>query len=276
MLNYFNHFSLAFGNPTDKFKRTGDIVYSHLPYLDESLTFFRNNEEELVFVVEGGDTCLYLNQNKDGFLIGDTSRVWKEFKFSNINSKIKRIFSTNLNFHHPRFSILPSGLYSNPDLVKSIQQKNLQKENLLLSNFSHHQRGAAGNERSIILEATKNLNWITRKFNDGADGKFNTSSVEELLINIAKSKFVICPISNGLDTSRLYECWLLGSIPIVKRYPFYELLQMEGFPLAIIDDWNYLNEEKMRNISQSMINEDIQKTQEKLTNEYWLNKIQNA
>lgn len=272
MLNYFQHYTLFYGNPSDRVRKTGNIVYGHLPFAFELFILFKDCQEPLVMVLEGGDVVLSMNNERTHIYTGNTSGLLKSFDLSDLNPNIKQIFSTNLNFHHNKFSVLPGGLYSPPEMIKSLQ--GIPKTTLCLANFSYHSVGGAAKERTEIMDFVRKNDWILQQYQGCGDGKPSTTPLIDLLTAIAKTKFLICPISGGLDTSRLHEAWNLGAIPITKNYPFFQLLQKEGFPIIILNDWSELDKTKLEN---TVVGPEVFETvQHLLTNEYWLNKIKNA
>jgi len=276
MISYYNHFTQKFGIPNDRVKKTGNIVYVHLPYLPEALILFSDwGGEDLTFVCEGGDICLHLSNDGLMLLTGNTTQPFKQYKISEINPKIKKIFATNLNFKHPLFSVLPAGHYTKNDLLSSIQKYKTEDKKLILCNFAPHTRGAAGYERKVILDIIKSNPWITFQDQGGGDGKDSKVTLQDLLSEINKHKFLICPISNGYDTSRIWESYALGAIPVVRRFPFFNNLVDAGFPMVVLDNWNDLSgieeylkgypiDEKLRTLFISNL----------LLEDYWLDKIQ--
>jgi hypothetical protein len=81
--------------------------------------------------------------------------------------------------------------------------------------------------------------------------------------------FVISPHGHGLDCHRTWESLALGNIVIVKRSSLDALY--EGLPVAIVDDWHDLTEEKLRGwhaeYRDAFRSEDVQ---ERLTNRFWI------
>jgi len=47
----------------------------------------------------------------------------------------------------------------------------------------------------------------------------------------------IAPRGNGLQAPKFLEAVAVMTIPITKRYACFEDLQMYGFPLVVVDDW---------------------------------------
>lgn len=84
--------------------------------------------------------------------------------------------------------------------------------------------------------------------------------------------FSISPHGNGLDCHRTWEDLILGCIVIVKTSPLDPLY--EGLPVVIIKDWSEITAENLdRWIAQfgdAFTNLDYR---QKLTTQYWLNKI---
>jgi hypothetical protein len=53
-------------------------------------------------------------------------------------------------------------------------------------------------------------------------------------------EYAICPIGNGLDTHRFWECLYLKTIPICKRNIITEYYS-KWFPVFLLNDWNDLD-----------------------------------
>lgn len=51
-----------------------------------------------------------------------------------------------------------------------------------------------------------------------------------------------CPMGEGYDTFRFWESLMMGTIPIVKEHPFYEVLRMNypRLPFVVVKDWKDL------------------------------------
>jgi hypothetical protein len=61
------------------------------------------------------------------------------------------------------------------------------------------------------------------------------------LIDLATHRYAICPIGNGADTHRFWECVYLGVVPIVLRGPLTERLQRDGQKMVLLDRWEDLD-----------------------------------
>jgi hypothetical protein len=84
--------------------------------------------------------------------------------------------------------------------------------------------------------------------------------------------FSISPHGNGLDTHRTWEDLVLGCIVIVKSSPLDPLY--EGLPVVIVNDWSEItsdNLDKWLELYGDALSNPIYR--ERLTHEYWSNKI---
>jgi hypothetical protein len=59
----------------------------------------------------------------------------------------------------------------------------------------------------------------------------------EYLAYLAQHKFAICPDGNGADSHRIWECYYLGVIPILKANIFTRKLQ-QWLPCIVADSWD--------------------------------------
>jgi hypothetical protein len=99
-----------------------------------------------------------------------------------------------------------------------------------------------------------------------------TENLDHFYKMIASSKFSICPRGVGIDTYRLWDCVVLGCIPIVEKYESHE--QFKDLPILFIDkisDLEHINreflEEKYREFQQRDFN------YEKILLSYWKERI---
>lgn len=88
--------------------------------------------------------------------------------------------------------------------------------------------------------------------------------------------FVVCPFGNGLDTHRTWEVLILGRIPIVNKCNMNSYL-FEDLPyLEIADDeWEKMDEAFLQLKYEEIMKKWDTYNFDKLTLEYWLNKINN-
>lgn len=62
-------------------------------------------------------------------------------------------------------------------------------------------------------------------------------SYTEYLKTLAKHKYAICPIGNGIDTHRFWECLYLKVVPICKRNHLTSYFE-KFIPLRQVNDWS--------------------------------------
>jgi len=176
------------------------------------------------------------------------------------SEKIKRWYSQNINFKHPKLISIPIGIansqweHGNLQLLDKIRNENLPKNNLVYKNFDVK---TSINRRLGVLEKTNNI-MLTRN-----------RKQEDYLRDIAFSKFNICPMGNGIDTHRMWESIYLGSIPIVQNCintSFYREL-----PILEIEDWSCLNEKYLNEKYDEIMSKKY--NYRKIDLEYWKKEI---
>lgn len=190
-----------------------------------------------------------------------------------ISKTFNKVFCVNnLSDNENTFS-LPLGIpnsFEELDILKIIGDKeslmsvinsDFEKENLLYMNFS---TDTFSELRKRLLSHYKNVNWVLHE-----EPNFSMRGRLGYLENLKKSKFVLCPRGNGIDTHRLWETLYIGSIPIIEKFKTHDIC--EDLPVLFIDDWlsiseNYLNE-KYLEITNKIFNLD------KLKISYWENFI---
>jgi len=63
---------------------------------------------------------------------------------------------------------------------------------------------------------------------------------KEYTKNLAKFKFNLCPNGNGVDTHRIWESFMVNTIPIVKNQTFVRNLIKNNVPLLVVEEWDEL------------------------------------
>jgi hypothetical protein len=138
-------------------------------------------------------------------------------------------------FPHPKIHPIPIGLanyhwpHGNFKAVEKVRSKSLPKEHLVYMNLTAQTYPL---ERQLVINLFKGKSFCFQ----GKNKKYPL-----FLTDLKASKFVFAPRGNGLDTHRLWESLLVGSIPIVKSSPLDSLY--EGLPVLVVQDWNEVTEE---------------------------------
>jgi len=186
-----------------------------------------------------------------------------------ISIKFKKVFCVNnLSDNKNTFS-LPLGIPNNDDELKilsvigdketliDVRNENVEKEYLLYLNFS-----------TTTYPKLRNKLFLKFKIHDWVrfgEMNFNMEGRIKYLTEIKKSKFVLCPRGNGIDTHRLWETLYLGSIPIIEKFRTHDICQ--DLPILFIDDWSEINKEFLNKKYEEISNQHF--NLEKLKLSYW-------
>lgn len=273
VINYFNHpFSKKRETLTQKgfeavnYIFENNVCYAHIHALPE-LFNSKDVEKPFILVTEAADQMI--TADKDNLYLGDAANPRNvRIDRRKIPNTIVRWFSTLINFkHNDIIECCPIGVYDGyrnnktpQSLVNKIRNMNLSKTNQSLMNFNINGRL----ERFELFNFAQNKNWITAIENDKKD-------YENVLIDIAKSKFVFCPISNGIETSRIWESIYLGAIPIVIGNDW--IRHFLDLPIFIVNDWNDVNENILNHIWESFNNKDMVFDYTAIDETYWIERI---
>jgi len=179
-------------------------------------------------------------------------------------------FTQNVNIVHDKIESIPIGL-ENDIWFKEVHKKDKMITKLQQSRsyrnlaYMNHSIKTYPKERQKIYNLLEGQRWVT-----SVRGT-NPYNFEEYIDNIYNHKFVICPRGNGMDTHRLWETLYMGSVPIVKKDInnwFYN-----DMPILYVNEWEDITEGFLNDMWPMYENGDWDK--EKLTFEYWKNKITN-
>lgn len=156
------------------------------------------------------------------------------------NNKIIHWYAQNTTIIHPKLTTLPIGIansqwkHGNLKHLTKVIDLNILKTNLLYVNFNVSTNSLVRSHvKKIMLEKGYTFTNATMNF-------------FEYLKELASYKFAICPVGNGPDCHRIWECLYLGVIPIVSNIIAYN--DFDDLPILKIDDFNtitddYLNEQ---------------------------------
>ena len=170
------------------------------------------------------------------------------------------------NYHHPKLHPIPIGLanqqwrHGDIEAIKNADEKKQDRDILLYVNINV-------GTNPLIRQPIYDL-FVNKSYAFVA----NNIPFDLYLNNLGRSKFVLSPRGNGLDTHRTWEALYLGAIPIVKRSSMDAVFQ--GLPVLIVDSWEEISEEFLSEKYQEMKNKRYQK--ERLYSDYWLKKIRSS
>lgn len=93
----------------------------------------------------------------------------------------------------------------------------------------------------------------------------------EFFTNLSRCTFFACPLGNGVQTPKIFECLLTETIPIVTDHFIYsEIKKLYDIPILIINEWEDIREDTLQKFNHTDI--DWQAIKSKLTVDYFYKK----
>ncbi len=230
--------------------RFGDIIFVKIDLLDDFIASYHSRiNQPYILITHNGD--LPVTDKYKGYLDNDNVIIW---------------FAQNItNFTHPKLKGIPIGIanrcwpHGNVQKLKEARSlfQNCNKEHLLYMNFSI---GTYSDERSYVYNLFRQLN----------GGVYSCSKdFFSYLTDLARTKFVISPRGNGIDTHRTWEALYMGAVPVVKSSSLDPLFK--DLPVLIVDDWNIIDESYLEKKWDEF--KDREYNYEKLYINYWEKEI---
>ena len=170
------------------------------------------------------------------------------------------IFSHSVSIDHPNIHFIPIGIYNN---FNHFSLKTNAKTIVCYMNMGIPCDRWFGNPRKKIMTLLKNHSFIIKK---------SGLSINEFYNDISKTKFMICPRGCGIDTYRLWDCIVLGCIPIVEKYNGHN--EFNDLPILFLNsiyDFSLLTEDFLNNTYEQFLQRDFNYDKCKMS--YWINKI---
>lgn len=182
------------------------------------------------------------------------------------DDKIMAWFADNYDgYKHEKLHPLPMGIANfcwgsgNVLTINLVMRKKIPKTRLAhmcISTWTYPK------EREMVLNKFSNAPFV---YSTGQ------KPFDDYLRDAASAKFSIAPRGNALDTHRIWECLLIGTIPIVKTSSLDVLY--ENLPILIIDDWDQVTEEFLNEKYVEMKNKTYD--MQKMWIDYWLKVLDN-
>lgn len=169
-------------------------------------------------------------------------------------SKSKKFQGIPLGLPNPHW---PRG---NIEIFNKINKKNVTKKYLLSLNFDVK---TCPERRQFIYDIFKVKKFCTNHMINGR------KPIEDFLLDVIQSKFVLSPFGSGYDCHRTWEILYMGSYPIVISSPLNHLYQ--DLPVLIVDKWEDVNETLLNRKYTEFISKNYK--MKKLYCNYWINKI---
>lgn len=211
-----------------------------------------------ILIVAGTDQKLSQNIKLIEKIIFNFNEVYYEAK--DINFKNIKAIPMGLNLAYT----LRNG--GNDVVLDIINRNNLPKKNLITTAFGSKWPilNNVIQERKDLINFCKNNSWITKNMWD------------PLIYydKLSEYKFFICPLGNGIQAPKIYECLLVETIPVcIKGHAFEDLVEYE-FPILLINNFNELNEAMLNHkYDNEFKNVDWEKVKYNLTIEGFANKF---
>jgi hypothetical protein len=180
-------------------------------------------------------------------------------------------FGTNLNIDHPKITHLPFGINYAPQLDYKINDqfiplsKKMDRACLIFSKHTY--------ERIQLIEKFWSTDWMGVLNKDKDAPGIPYHKYMEALDN---HKFIICAAGSGFDCYRTYEALYLGSIPVMKRAPWCEWMEKDGWPVILLDSLLDLTLEQLMSEYEKirwMGTSSFPFDRVKISEYYWRNKI---
>jgi len=232
--------------------KDGDIIYAQ---------GFTHYKRQLLDVIRDKQKVILITHNCD-------NHVDDSF---DLPDNVIRWYAENLNVINHRIDSIPLGIENDHWQAESHKKDKMiakmgKPRNYRNLMYMNHNVINCPSERLKPYELFEGKSWVT-----SVRGK-NGMDFDWYLENIYNHRFVISPRGTGLDTVRTWECLYMGTIPIEKRNinnQFYTDL-----PICFVDDWEEITEEYLE---RWLAGSSWQTwNMEKLTFEYWKNKIKNT
>jgi len=196
--------------------------------------------------------------------------------YKKINMDVLRVLERNnlycvvhaASVHHPRVLMMPLGVYIKFNHLHLLQNK---KETLCYMNFGIGRDRWCGNARREIVDYVRGKDFIVAE-NCVEHAVRNVENVDLFYERISKSKFAICPRGCGIDTYRLWDCIMLGCIPIVEKYQSHAAFA--DLPILFLDsveDYKTLTADFLNSAYETMLRRSY--NYDKLKMSYWLSTI---
>lgn len=175
------------------------------------------------------------------------------------NNKIIHWYAQNTTIIHPKLTTLPIGIansqwrHGNLVELNKVINSNIIKSNLLYVNF---------NVSTNLAERMPIKKIMLAKGYTFTDANLPFC---EYLKQLASYKFALCPVGNGPDCHRIWECLYLDVIPIVSNIVAYS--DFADLPILKIDDFNIISDDFLNEQYKIMLSKKYDLS--KLSFEYW-------
>lgn len=251
--NFSNHVFDDSKSFNPKKVRKNDIVFLKPDLVDIYFNFYHKKiNNEYILITHNSDVII----NHD------------QFKY--FDEKIKHWFASNLNLPNSQYiSSIPNGIENRQTLSYG-----------RLYNFNNLSKKVDFNKKIDNLILFLNDNQNNFKLDNSLQTLIQNSEMFEIknfnnqknyLSFISQYFFNLCFVTNKLDSFRVWESLIFGTIPICPKNQtttnFFEI----GVPLILIEDWDNLLEFNFENMIKKYLIKDISKYSK---SSFWINRIE--
>jgi len=161
-----------------------------------------------------------------------------------------RIFAEAYDQYVPGVRVMPTGLTANfrspqpgmnpvhvMDMLADVPRWPVKKRNVIAA------WGAMTSELDKIVPSRM----AARKWVEGKGSWVNSTMVHrsKWYEHLRDYEFILAPDGAGVQSTKMVEAYLMGTVNIVRRGPAYEDLRRMGYPLVIVDEWDEVTQEKL-------------------------------
>lgn len=256
---------------SDTFSNISDIVYSR--YVEKNFTQKKEFENYDILSERGNfylvkiknftlsdSSIIYSNTEALDFLFEDLKQV-KHFKnlilithesdlpitekvFSSKPSCISKWFGINIFYENENLIPIPIGV---PGKFTEFYNKTYEYQDTLVNNkidkiYINFRDNTNNKERSGLKSYFEKKDWAV------VDN--NKIDPDEYQNNLKKYKYNLCPIGNGVDTYRIWETLVAGSLPVTKKNP--ALNSFKKFPIIFLENLKFDNLQSLESHSKSL------------------------
>lgn len=245
----------------------GDVCYCHLLSIRE-LFLSEECNKPFTLVTEGQDLIIHDDSKDEQIAVGFLYDPFLSFFNVRITPPtLRRWYSTGVDFERCKVECCPLGLFdgyysdSKPSrIIEKMIYGEHEKKNLCLIDFALNR----SEERIALHKTAAQYPWIKISKN-------TNKPYHKVLKTIAESKFVICPMGNGLDTARIWESLYLGSISVIIETHWSKTFA--GLPILAVKSWAEVTEEYLNARWEEYLANKPHYDYSKINNDYWKNKI---
>lgn len=245
----------------------GDVCYCHLLSVRE-LFLSEECDRPFTLVTEGGDLIIHDDSKDEQISVGFIHDPYLSFfNLKTVPRTLRRWYSTGVDFEHSKLQCCPLGLFdgyysdSVPSrVIEKLMYQEHEKKNLCLIDFSLNR----SEERIALHKTAAQYPWIKISKNKG-------KPYHKVLKTIAESKFVVCPMGNGLETARIWESLYLGAVPILIQTHWSK--NFYGLPILQVESWASITEDELNARWDEYLQNKDKYDYSKINLDYWKEKI---